>query len=197
MTSQHCKDALRYWTIGIQYLHLVESVAEKTSETGNRFVVISDDEIALEEYMQETRWADHALVIPLLFDFYHGIEVLLKGFLVAKGQSLKGSHRLSRLLADFNSQYPSNELNPIIEQYIQAGKLVSPLDEFCQRSNISIDDYYQSLKYPESMAGNAYEHTPLKYKGPKGVQFFEALVQHIVDLRRKAVSLGRSVCPFA
>ncbi|MEZ5584021.1 MAG: hypothetical protein R3F37_15905 [Candidatus Competibacteraceae bacterium] len=197
MTGQNYKDALRHWTIGIQYLHLVESVAEKTSETGNRFVVISDDKITPEEYRQETRWADHALVIPLLFDFYHGIEVLLKGFLIAKGQSLIGSHRLSRFLADFNSQYPSNELNLIIEQYIQAGKLVSPLDEFCQRSNISIDDYYQALKYPESMAGSAYEHTPLKYKGQQGVQFFKGLVRDIRDLRRKAVSLGRSVCPFA
>lgn len=197
MIDKNCKKALRYWNISIQYLHLVESVAGKTSETGNKFIVISDNEITVEDHMQETRWADHALIIPLLFDFYHGIEILLKGFLIAKNQAVKANHRLSTLLADFNIHYPSNKLAPIIEQYILPGKLRSPLDEFCNISNISIDDYYQSFKYPESITGDVYEHAPLKYKGSTGVQFFESFVQDIRNLRTETVSLGRAMFPLA
>jgi hypothetical protein len=84
MRNSEFDEALGYWTVGIQYLHLVETVANETIQQGNQFVVVSDDEISLERYASETKWSDHSLVVPLLFDFYHGIEVLLKGFLASK-----------------------------------------------------------------------------------------------------------------
>ena len=58
-----CEEAPGYWTIGmIQYLHMVEIVAKKTIEQGNKFVVVSDNEISLEQLLSETRWSDHSLV---------------------------------------------------------------------------------------------------------------------------------------
>lgn len=196
MSCRHCKEAISYWRIGLQYLHLVQAVSEQTSETGNQFVVLSSAKLIEDEYIQRTRWSDHALVIPLLFDFYHGIEVVLKGFLIAKGQTPKRNHQLSMLLEKFNAQFPSNNIVPIMEPYILDHKLTSPLKEFCQESKIGIDAYYEALKYPQSKAGIIYEHTRLTYKGRKGVAFFGSLVKDIDLLRSTVVSLGRSVCPL-
>ncbi len=88
---------LSYWQIGIQYLHLAQHVAGLIVESGNKLVVISDREITEEFYEKETRWADHNIALPLLFNFYHGLEVILKGFLVAKGMNINHTHKLTEL----------------------------------------------------------------------------------------------------
>lgn len=195
-----CDKALGYWTIGIQYLHLVEMVANETIQQGNKFVVVLNGEnISWEEwiarYNSQTKWSDHNLVVPLLFDFYHGVEVLLKGFLAAKGKMGKKSHKLSDLLKAFDELFPGHRLSTLLSRYIFMGQLPEPLATFCSESSISIDEYYQALKYPESTNGDIYQHSPLKYQSGAGLPFFKGLVTDISNVRRDAVALGISICP--
>ena len=77
----NCDKALGFWRVGIQYLHLVQAVSNETHRQGNAHLVMSDETITTGKYMEETKWSDHNLVIPLLFNFYHGLETILKGFL--------------------------------------------------------------------------------------------------------------------
>ena len=189
-----CAQALGFWTVGIQYLHMVEVVTRETIKQGNPFVVVSDGKLSLEEYAKQTNWSDHQLVIPLLFDFYHGIEVLLKGFLIATGFSPENRHNLSELLDTFESKFPSYALCTRFRKYIVTEYLPEPLAAFCSHSDVTIDDYYQALKYPVSTNGAMFHHSPLKYHGSTGLSFFEGLVSDIADIRKEAVSLGRSIC---
>ena len=186
-----------YWTIGIQYLHLVEMVASETIQQGNKFVVISDAEVSLEQYNLQTNWSDHSLVVPLLFDFYHGIEVLLKGFLASKGRLGSQNHKLSNLLGEFGKLFPNHSMGTTLAHYINLDQLPEPLASFCSQSSITIDDYYQALKYPESTRGSIYRHTPLKYRSDVGLAFFNGLVKDIKQVRLDAVTLGRSICANA
>jgi hypothetical protein len=172
-------------------------VTNETVTQGNKFVVVSDADISLEELLSETNWSDHNLVMPLLFDFYHGVEVLLKGFLVCKGRLAKKNHKLSSLLATFSSEYPGHKIGSLLATYITTNSLPEPLASFCSESAISIDDYYQALKYPESATGAVYRHTPLKNRGEAGLEFFLQLARDINQLRLEAVALGRSICPGA
>lgn len=197
MCNSACDDALGYWTIGIQYLHLVEMVANETIQQGNKFVVISDAEVSLEQYNSQTNWSDHSLVVPLLFDFYHGVEVLLKGFLVSKGRLGSKNHKLSGLLDEFGKLFPKHNMGATLARYIVRDQLPEPLALFCAQSFISIDDYYQALKYHESTSGKIYRHTPLKYRSDAGLTFFKGLVTDIKQVRRDAVTLGRSICAKA
>ena len=194
----NCNQALRYWTIGIQYLHMVQSVAEKTVQQGNPRIVVSDNEINEGIFMEATKWSDYHLIIPLLFNFYHGLEIILKGFLRAKGCQLRSTHKLSQLLNDFNSHFPNTrntKLSQIFYRYINQSRLPKILKDFCDTSGITIDDYYQSLKYPESTEGQVYQHWPLKYKGKEGVQFFFKLRNDIDVMRKEIVALGHILCP--
>lgn len=195
--NNNCDRALGFWTVGIQYLHLVQTVAAETAKQGNSWIVISDAPNSTEKYDEKTTWSDHNLIIPLLFNFYHGLEVVLKGFLTAKGVSFRNSHKLSELLQDFNNHIPSNSLSVIFDKYINQQNLPSILKKYCAKSGISIDDYYQSLKYPESTRGNVFQHYPLKYKGEDGVQFFNDLINDIEIVRKDSVALGRNICPNA
>lgn len=197
MSNSEYEQALGYWTIGIQYLNLVQTVANETIQQGNTFVVVADDEISLEQYASQTKWSDHSLAIPLLFDFYHGVEVLLKGFLASKGKLQNKNHKLSDLLKAFDDLFPNHSLRTLLSRYIVQGQLPEPLSSFCSQSSISIDDYYQALKYPESTNGSIYRHTPLKYRSDSGLPFFKGLVNDIEQMKLDAVALGRSIFPKA
>lgn len=194
MCKLECEEALGYWTIGIQYLHLVETVAHETIQQNNKLTVVSDKEISLEEHSSQTKWSDHNLIVPLLFYFYHGAEVILKGFLISKAALKNKNHKLSDLLGEFNRLFPDHILGVLLSRYIVQARLPEPLASFCLESSLSIDEYYQALKYPESTHGKVYRHTPLKYRSDAGVPFFNALISDIKQIRQVAVALGRAIC---
>jgi len=193
----NCDKALGFWKVGIQYLHLVQAVSSETLRQGNAHMVISDLPITADQYMEKTKWSDHNLIIPLLFNFYHGLETILKGFLCANSEQSRPSHKLSQLLTSFKAEFQDSSLIPYFEKYIERDNLPNILSEFCIKSNISIDDYYQALKYSEGTAGNQFQHYPLKYQGQKGFQFFAELQADIGNIRRGTVSFGRQICPNA
>ena len=197
MCKTECDEALGYWTIGIQYLHIVESVARETIQQNNKWTVVADEDISWEKYDSQTKWSDHNLIIPLLFDFYHGVEVLLKGFLIAKAELKNRNHKLSSLLEGFDKLFPNHNLSTLLSRYIVQAELPEPLASFCSQSSISIDEYYQALKYPESTNGKIYRHSPLKYKSDAGAPFFSNLINDIIQIRLDTVSLGRTICEQA
>jgi hypothetical protein len=186
---------LGYWDLGIKYLHLAESVSIEIVKNKNKTDIISDSPITNEMLEEQGRWSDTSLSIPLFFNFYHGIELTLKGFLYVKDSNLKLSHKLSTLLEQVRDQYPTNGFTDIIENYLLLEKLPNVLKTFCERSNVSIDQYYLALKYPEDCLGNDYCHTPLKYQRESGVPFFEKLVCDIVQIRGNSVKFSRVLFP--
>ena len=203
----NCDKALGFWKIGINYLHLVEAVSNETYRQGNNFVATWDvdmderdstdegERASIKEFRNQTKWSDFNLAIPLLFNFYHGLELLLKGFICAKDIQIEPSHKLSKLLLDFQNNFQNCELTPYFEKYIEQNKLPSVLSEFCSTSDISIDDYYQALKYPEGTSGSHFQHHPLQYRGQKGSQFFQDLGNDIEKIRKKSITLGREIYP--
>lgn len=184
---------LSYWQIGIQYLHLAQHVAGLIVENGNKMVVFSDKEITEEIYEKETRWADHNLALPLFFNFYHGLEVMLKGFLLAKGMNINHSHKLSELLHLFEEKLGRNEMSNTISHYVDQNKLEEPLYSFFKKSSITTDQFYQALKYPESTKGYDFMYEELIEKGAEGVLFYKTFMKDIGLVRQEAVKLGYSI----
>ena len=78
------KRSLAFWTTSLYYLKLVEAVADQMVCQGNQYVIIGDIPISPEDYEEQTKWSDHNISLPLLYNFYHGIELLLKGFVLLK-----------------------------------------------------------------------------------------------------------------
>lgn len=192
----NCTKASQFWQVGDNYLHLVQAVLDKNNEQGNALGVTKQGSIPDEQELAEgTLWSDFNVAIPLLFNFFHGLEVILKGFRLVKGLDGRRSHKLSDLLSDFKSQYSGEDLIPLFEKYIVKENLPSILREFCATSEITIDEYYQALKYPESMKEKQYQHNTLMYKGSKGAAFFGELNNDIGKIRKKTLSLGRNICP--
>jgi len=197
MSNDKSKEGLGYWRVGLQYFHLVKSVVNEAIRQGNTFVVIMPEEFSWDVYEQKTKWSDHNLIVPVLFDFYHALEVVFKGFLIASGETISMNHKLSELLSGFESHFPKHTIGSIARKYILPGQLSPILTSFCAESGISIDQYYQALKYPESTSGRVYQHDPLMNHGESGLPFLKELAADIDQIVAATVRLGKSLCEVA
>jgi hypothetical protein len=195
MNNNDYDSALSFLTVANQYMALVESVAQETVKHNNLWVLVRDvdgSEITDAEYEKATRWSDHAVSIPSLFNFYHGIELLVKGFLLMPPASpVKAKHTLQKLCRQFAQRYShAIELNSFIAKYTEEATLPAILADFLKSNGLTISELYQALRYPSDVSFaklNAY--ADLKYKGNDGVAFFRALAADIDRARRAAAIL--------
>jgi len=184
--------SLGYWTIGAQFLRLVHESCDELINSGNKHVVLTDSPLPPEEYGELTRWSDHSVGIPVLFNFFHGIELVLKGFLAANGK-VPRHHRLTDLLRDFEAYYPNTALGASLDSSIRKIGSDTPFGRFLGANSIQIDSWYESLKYPESNSGQLFTHFDLKYGGVDAVPFWTGIQTASATIRSQAVALSRSL----
>lgn len=171
-------------------MDLAECVAREIVNTGNTWILIQEGTNWTEQeakYKQLTKWADYNQGIPVIFNFYHGLELLLKGFLFAEGVGKK-SHSVSNLLQKVVDAIPKQDFTPVASKYIEAGSLPKLLADFFKESNSNVDLWYQAFKYPEDVQGNFFDHSQLVYKEEEGAAFFAQLADDIHQIRIKAVA---------
>lgn len=178
-----------YWAIGVQYLRLAELACSELCKEGNLNIVTCDEPITWEYYDKRTEWSDHSVGIPIIFNFYHGIEIILKSFIRLHDQNPK-NHSISNLLNKFEDVYSRNDVSDIIHKYMDELHPESPLSVFFRENNLSVDDWYLAFKYPESKNGINYKHTCLKFGGDNTIPFWKDLGNSALNLRKAALKLA-------
>ncbi|MDQ7075608.1 MAG: hypothetical protein Q9O24_10765 [Gammaproteobacteria bacterium] len=81
MKKEEYVTAISFLTISLQFFSLVQNSLQEIILSKNEWIVVSDDEATIEEYEKKTAWSDHQVIIPVLFNFYHGLELFLKGLM--------------------------------------------------------------------------------------------------------------------
>jgi hypothetical protein len=137
-----------------------------------------------EEFEEHTKWSDANIAEPVLFNFYHGIELSLKSLILAKGNEIGKSHKLSELLKVVSKLYESEELLCFYRKYINLEKSPLVIQEFCKASGITMDFYFQSLKYPASTKGKDFELSFLRAREHHGIALFQELCSDIKSIRK-------------
>lgn len=92
-----------YTSIGYNFLQLTINSIEELEKQGNKRAVAMGGELSEEEFWFEfekrTKWNDQNIAIPVLFNFFHGVELMLKGLIFFCGGELANkTHKLSHLL---------------------------------------------------------------------------------------------------
>ena len=183
-----------YWIIGTQYLRLAEAACGELVQRENVTGVIFNGEIDWDEYLEVTKWSDQSIGIAVLFNFLHGVEVLVKGFLLSQGQDPAAHrHKLSKLVESFESNFPNSNMAILIRKYTLEIEPNSPFGTFLTSNGASIDDWYEALKYPESNRGKLFTHDDLKYGGAATLCFWRDLGETAANIRKEAVSLSRAI----
>jgi len=186
---------LEYWTTGSYFLNLVEVACGELVQRENAYFVVSsnlDEATRMVNFREQTKWSDVSIGVPLLFNFFHGIELVLKGFNLVKGDKAN-HHRLTELAAVFEKNYPCSEIGKIINAYIGKLEETSPLGQFFKANGLSADDWYEAFKYPESRKGKSFTHIDLKYGSTRTVEFWKTLGESAVKLKVEAIKLSRSL----
>lgn len=179
--------ALARWTISEKFLRLAEASCAQLVANGNKHVLVSEGPI---DYEEATRWSDFSVGLPILFNFFHGIELLLKGFLVLAGRKPANRHELTILLSEFERLHNGSQLAQSLARNIRDIDADSPLGKHLKTNSIKIDDWYQALKYPESTKGQPFSHFDLKYGGSETLSFWQELGESARQLREQAVKLS-------
>jgi hypothetical protein len=132
-----------------------------------------------EEWSEHTKWSDISIAQPVLFNFYHGIELSLKALLASKQIKAPTNHSLSQLYNLVKDQFTDPRIDNFYRKYVIDNELPEILSRFCNESSVSIDMYYQSLKYPTSTKGIEFKHSELRYNGKEGTEFFDDIKNNV------------------
>jgi len=189
--------ALSFWEVALQYLDLVANASREIARSGNPCLVLErhGEPLTPESYTNRTQWSDHRIVIPVLFNLLHGIELLIKGFILADPkESLAKRHNLSKLRMHFERKYPNEFiLLQFFKKYTSDSDVPELLRQFLPENGLTMDELYQALRYPSPDFREMRRYTTLKYQDTPGAAFFAELSEDVFRVRRAAVQLGRSL----
>lgn len=173
-----------------QFLSLADVATEGLILQKNNNCIVTDSLATEEEFMEKTKYGDFNIGIAILFNLYHGIELLLKGFLLIKGFQLS-KHNLKRLRVEFEKRYPEEEqLNYFFNRYINDDHLPLYLNEFLTANKLEFGGLYEALRYPLDKNLNWPKiYDPLIYSGNYGYNFFSELHDDLEKAFHAAVKL--------
>lgn len=183
--------ALPYLTLALHFLRLAEAASAQISRRGNPHIVVSSERMTPAQYDRFTAWSDHTVGIAVLFNFYHGIELIIKGLLALQAQP-PFHHRLTELLSCLEHNQICPALSGTLATLVRDIDSDSPIGRFLTANSIQIDSWYESLKYPKSAKGEMFSHTDLKYGSGGTVAFWRTIGSSAKRLRKQAVDcLGK------
>jgi hypothetical protein len=188
-----------------QYIRMVMNTLEMAIKQGNPFVVLSDTYITEQDFDDKTKYCDYRIICPLLFLFYHWMELVLKGFLIVLAKEnpetkiidieIIAHHDIIKLLKQFKENY-SNEKDIInfFEKYIEENNLPSFLKVFFDKNKLSIKNYYNFFRYPlDKNFDITCDYSSIKYTNKKGLIFFKDLLKDIDRCLTPIVKLGNRI----
>jgi uncharacterized protein YfkK (UPF0435 family) len=127
---------------------------EQMQTSGNKWSIPSDvnenesqeeEEKRLNEIFKRN---DNNIGIPVMFNFYHGLELFMKGLLEQEDISLdKTNHNLKdlyKIIKENESRYPVS-LIQVLKRHICEASSYNP---FFKDNGITVNQFYLRLKYP-------------------------------------------------
>jgi len=138
----------RYITLAYNFFQLTKEAINEMEKQGNQTLIISgkrnDDDDGWDDYERNTRWNDSNIGVPVLFNFYHGLELFMKGLLIkVSGEPKIKSHNLQDLYKELvKSEYHiPKELTGLFKKYIYSQ---NPFKGFFEDNKGTANDLYLS-----------------------------------------------------
>jgi hypothetical protein len=199
-------DAKLHFTLGLQFVNLFQAGVYELEARNNRTIVVSTKLLSSEAYDKEIRWSDINVAVPLLFNLFHGVELILKGFHLLHGVSIPRTHKFSQLVEVFKDRPTAIEIEREIKALVEPREGSVLHNFFIKENKITVDQWYEALKYPELRKKTKHRasiekstedntkisHFPLKYLSESGLKDFVTLSQSIESIRKKVVAYQRT-----
>jgi HEPN domain-containing protein len=171
-------DGTNFITIGYNFLRLSINSIEEMNKQGNKTMIFMNGDLSDEdsdlEFNDRTKWNDQNIGIPVLFNFFHGIELILKGLIIHCGGELADNkHKLTTLLEKLKNT-PNAPSESLLDHFKNV-LMKNGLDAFFQENNKTVDSFYILFKYPEHNNGKSIKFYPLRGKQEQGLIRFNTI----------------------
>lgn len=144
-------DGSSYITLGYNFLQLTINSIDEMEKQGNHHTIISDGNSSEQEswanYEEKTKWNDNNIAIPVLFNFYHGVELVLKGLnLICGSNELKHNHKLREHIKSLS--LCSNPPDAILIAFFDDLLKYDP-NGFFKENKSNSNQFHILFRYPE------------------------------------------------
>jgi hypothetical protein len=172
-TANYLGLSFQFWTLVINTISEMEKTENKKSLM-SKYIPNETFKESYKRYFEKTKWNDFNIGVPILFNFYHGLELIMKGLLqeVEKLPDGKKTHKLT----DYYNIIQQNEKifsKGIIISIQNVLKENGRFSDFFESNKSNVDQFYLILRYPESSKGNInYTHNEIRGKEKIGLKNF-------------------------
>lgn len=184
---------LSFLSLSHKYLHTSKMIFIELKISGNKWIIIKDTGITGEVLEEETKRSDYNVLIPGLFLFYHGLELLIKGLLLLKDIKVKG-HGIENLYSVFSTEFINEKkLNLAIRKYAYINN--SDSSELIKRfvgENREINStkrLYQAFRYPvnsDMVDEDNYDYSPILYREEDIIETIEEIIYDINNILKSS-----------
>jgi hypothetical protein len=176
----------RFIPIALHFWNIVQLLVAQMQTSGNKWYIqddYSEEDNGVNEIFKRN---DISLGVPLMFNFYHGLELFMKGLLELEDISLdKTNHNLKdlyQIIKENESRYPVS-LIQVLKKHIYNEKSYNP---FFKDNNIDVNDFYIGLKYPQSKDGSKkYNYASIRGKEEETLKIYLAMNAAINELKEE------------
>jgi len=188
-------NSLSFLTLGLTYLRLASNVFQETIKQGNNWMLVLDEPIIDESYDEATKWSDFNIIEPTLFDFYHGLELIMKGILFLSNNAVEAQHNfresLNQIVLINDLQAP---VKKILEEHIDISKMDSFISQFMKNNGQNnVNKLYETLRYPMDKDFRKFnDYLGLHHKEKALIQYLKKIRNDIDQLMHGVVKYYRS-----
>lgn len=170
--------------LGYNFLQLTINSIEEMEKQGNKSLLffhanISDDEMK-SQYDEKSKWNDNNIAIPVLFNFYHGVELVLKGLILRCGGEIVKTHNLTNITLTLKStpNPPNIELLNFFDNILQFD-----LNNFFNTNKKTVDSFYESFRYPQFNNGDDVVFKDIRGLDSDGLELFLKIKDFAVQVK--------------
>ena len=177
--------AKRHFMLAESFLQLVENILIETVEIGNVDIYIGPPKMDIQEHFRQmTKWSDFRILVPTLFNLFHGLELLMKAANYKLAiPSQKPNHKLATIFCDFKLNYPNSpKLTKILDKYVYPIQANTSLLKVFYLANGIPDSsqFYEIFRYPfQKDFQKDFDYKDLRSSGKEGMIFFKQIIEDI------------------
>ena len=179
---------LLFLRTGKQYIDSAIYLMKVICRSGNQTGAIADSFEAAEKIMKrKVALSDLTLFLPALFDYYHGLELYIKGLLYMYNKNKTTTHETTALVAELKNTQTNKELIQLFEEVYAIKEGI--ISKFKKENNISNQiAFYESLRYPvDNRFQQIYDYTSLRYNGNDGIKEMRKIIKKLNLISSKVI----------
>jgi hypothetical protein len=169
------------------FWNLVRNSVEEMEKQGNKSSVKSTYEESV-DFRKLTKWNDQNIGIPVLFSFYHGLELYMKGLLEVNEIDIKPTHNLKQLYENVkeNEKAYSQEIISLLKEQVCNASTYNP---FLEDNDEDVSKFYDFYRYPHSKnMEKIYSYKQIRGKEQQTLQIYNAVRKATIDLQNAIVN---------